>query len=187
MPPGGGNFILSRLHARYSKDGISQDLVFKTAKAIAGGREARNETGKLEEGSVDAGMNNFQARYAIRHEWTGAIACANPVRGVWGGPPEGTQQVATGPTAATDLAFVPRGKTQLAQIVRQDVPEIGLKAEAGAPAEAGADKAPATEPGKTDSKKEKGCGCGASGGAGGWLSLAALALALGLVWRRRRS
>jgi MYXO-CTERM domain-containing protein len=188
MPPGGGNFVLSRLHARYSKDGISEDLVFKTAKAIAGGREWRNETGKLEEGAIDSGMNNFQARYAIRHEWTGKIECANPVRGVWGGPPEGTQQVAQGPTAATDLAFVPRGKTQLAQIVRQDVPEIGLKAGADEAPTAEAGKgAPATEAGKTDAKKEKGCGCGAGGGAGGWLALVALGLVLGLVWRRRRS
>ena len=185
MPPGGGNFVLSRLHARYSKDGISEDLVFKTAKMIAGGREWRGQDGKLEEGAVDSGMNNFQARYAIRHEWTGEISCANPVRGVWGGPPAGSQQVAQGPTAATDLAFVPRGKTQLAQIVRQDVPEIGLKAEAGAPAGAEAGKAPAGEPGKDDKKKEKGCGCGAGGGAGGWFSLASLALAIALVGRKR--
>jgi MYXO-CTERM domain-containing protein len=186
MPPGGGNFVLSRLHARYSKDGISEDLVFKTAKAIAGGREWRNETGKLEEGAIDSGMNNFQARYAIRHEWTGKIECANPVRGVWGGPPEGTQQVAQGPAAATGLAFVPRGKTQLAQIVRQDVPEIDLKAGADeAPTAEPGKEAPASEPGKTDAKKEKGCGCGAGGGAGGWLALVALGLVLGLVWRRR--
>ena len=188
MPPGGGNFVLSRLHARYSKDGINEDLVFKTAKGIAGGREWRNEAGKLEEGAIDSGMNNFQARYAIRHEWTGKMECANPVRGVWGGPPEGTQQVAQGPTAATNLAFVPRGKTQLAQMVRQDVPEIGLKAGAAeAPTAEAGKQAPATEPGKTDAKKEKGCGCGAGGGAGGWPTVAALGLVLGLVWRRRRS
>ena len=188
MPPGGGNFVLSRLHARYSKDGINEDLVFKTAKGIAGGREWRNEAGKLEEGAIDSGMNNFQARYAIRHEWTGKMECANPVRGVWGGPPEGTQQVAQGPTAATNLAFVPRGKTQLAQMVRQDVPEIGLKAGADeAPTAEAGKQAPATEPGKTDAKKEKGCGCGAGGGAGGWPTVAALGLVLGLVWRRRRS
>ena len=32
------------------------------------------------------GTNNFQGRYVILHPWTGAIACANPVRGKWGGP-----------------------------------------------------------------------------------------------------
>jgi len=185
MPPGGGNFVLSRLHARYSKDGIKEDLVFKAAKGIAGGREWRGNDGKLEERSFDSDMNNFQARYAIRHEWTGPIACANPMRGVWGGPPEGTQQVAQGPAAATGLAFVERGKTQLAQIVRQDIPEIDVKAGAPEAAAAGDGKAPATEPAAGDKKKEKGCGCGAGGGASGWLTLVALGLVLGLVRRRR--
>lgn len=45
--------------------------------------------GKLEERSQPSGVNNFQARYAIRHEWTGPVTCANPVRGRWGGPPSG--------------------------------------------------------------------------------------------------
>ena len=128
-------FVLTRLHARYSKDGINEDLVFKAAGAITGGREVRGAGGTLEEGSVAASTNNFQARYAIRHEWTGAIACANPVRGRWGGPPSGTKQIAQGPVAAKDLAFVPRGKTKLGMIVRQDVPEIDIKAgEAETPA-----------------------------------------------------
>jgi MYXO-CTERM domain-containing protein len=187
MPPGGGNFVLSRLHARYSKDGISEDLVFKTARAIAGGREWRGQDGKLEEGAIDYQMNNFQARYAIRHEWTGPIACANPTRGIWGGPPAGSQQIAQGPAAATGLAFVPRGKTELAQMVRQDVPEIGLKAgEAKAPPAGQSDKqAPATGPAAGDKSKGKGCGCGAGGGASGWLTLAALGLLA--CMRRRRS
>jgi MYXO-CTERM domain-containing protein len=179
------SFVLTRLHARYSKDGISEDLVFKAAKSIAGGREWRGQDGKLEEGSIDSGVNNFQARYAIRHEWTGPIACSDPMRGVWGGPPEGSQQVAQGPTAATDLAFVPRGKTQLAQIVRQDVPEIDLKADRAA--EPAQPQQPA-KPGEADSnykpKKEK-AGCAVGGGGGAWW-LAALALGL-LVRRRRRA
>ncbi|HWN83441.1 MAG TPA: DUF2330 domain-containing protein, partial [Candidatus Udaeobacter sp.] len=41
-----GGFVLIRLHARYSKDGISEDLVFKAAPPIAGGREWRGEGGK---------------------------------------------------------------------------------------------------------------------------------------------
>jgi MYXO-CTERM domain-containing protein len=178
------SFVLTRLHARYSKDGISEDLVFKVAKSIAGGREWRGDGSKLEEGAVDSGVNNFQARYAIRHEWTGPIACSDPVRGVWGGPPEGSQQVASGPTAATDLAFVPRGKTQLAQIVRQDVPEIDVKADrSGEPQKP---EQPA-QPGGTGTnykpKKEK-HGCAVGGGGAWWL--AALGLGLLAITRRRR-
>ena len=179
------NFVLTRLHARYSKDGISEDLVFKAAKSIAGGREWRGQDGKLEEGSIDYGVNNFQARYAIRHEWTGPIACSDPLRGVWGGPPEGSQQVAQGPTAATDLAFVPRGKTQLAQIVRQDVPEIDVVADRSA--EPAQPEQPAQQ-GGADSKeykpKKEKEGCAVGGGGAWWL--AALTLAL-LALRRRRA
>jgi len=177
-----GSFVLTRLHARYSKDGISEDLVFKAAKSIAGGREWRGENGKLEEGSIDAGMNNFQARYAIRHEWTGKMECSDPVRGVWGGPPEGSQQVAAGPTAATDLAFVPRGKTQLAQIVRQDVPEIDVKADRSADAAQPEQPAQPEGTGTTYKPKKEKHGCAVGGGGAWWL--AALGLAL-LVLRRR--
>src|SRR6185436_1640105 len=83
----GGGFVLTRLHARYGKDGVPNDLVFKTARPIIGGREVRSETGKLEERATESDYNNFQGRYAIRHEWTGPIACEKPIRGRWGGPP----------------------------------------------------------------------------------------------------
>lgn len=39
--PMGRRFVLTRLHARYSKDGISEDLVFKEAPSIAGGSTLR--------------------------------------------------------------------------------------------------------------------------------------------------
>ena len=52
-----------------------------------------------------SGANNFQGRYIIYHRWQGAITCANPVRGNWGGPPEGTP---ARPVAATDLGAAMR-------------------------------------------------------------------------------
>ena len=187
-------FVLTRLHARYSKDGVSEDLVFKSAKAIAGGREWRGGDGRLEEGAVDAGVNNFQARYAIRHEWTGPIACANPVRGRWGGPPAGTRQIAQGPVAARDLAFVPRGKTRLGMIVRQDIPELGIKAgEAETPTTPAAPPAatgdagaapPATPPPASQPVKKEKSGCAVGGQGGGWLAFLVLGLALRRRWRR---
>jgi uncharacterized protein (TIGR03382 family) len=183
---GGGGFVLTRLHARYAKDGISEDLIFKAAPPIAGGREWRGPEGKLEEGNVPSPVNNFQGRYAIRHEWTGPIACASPVRGIWGGPPAGSQQVSAGPVAATDLAFVKRGAIELAQVVRSDVPEIGLVAGAAAPEEPTTTvpkEDPVATPEKHSPKKEK-KGCAAGGSSGG-LALAGLAL-LALLRRRRR-
>jgi len=177
-----GGFVLTRLHARYGKDGIREDLVFKAAPPIAGGREWRGPDGKLEERAAPYTMNNFQGRYAIRHEWTGPIACANPVRGVWGGPPAGQQIAADAgqPRPALDLAFVPRGKAQLAQIVRQDVPEIGLVIDPKAappatdapPATSGSTPADEGAPPTAERpvKREK-KGCAAGGPDGSWLAV----------------
>jgi MYXO-CTERM domain-containing protein len=184
--------VLTRLHARYGKD-IKDDLVFKAAPPIVGGREFLQDGGKLEERSRPASQNNFQARYAIRHEWTGPITCDNPKRGRWGGPP-GSGNARSTPRAAQDLAFAPRGKAVLPELVRQDIPEIDVKVAQVAPVAAGsgagtgaAGPAPATPP-PTTPKKAAGCGC-ATGDAeardltGG--ALVALA-SLGLLRRRRR-
>ena len=120
----GMDFTLTRLHARYGKS-ITEDLVFRAADPIVGGREIRGSSGRLEKSATKASVNNFQARYAIRHWWTGRIACKSPIRGRWGGPPGGGMPR---PQPALELAFVPRNKTSLPRFLVSDVPEIGVKA-----------------------------------------------------------
>ena len=115
----GNNFVLTRLHTRYDKKALGEDLVFRKAPAILGGREVRDAQGRVERSVTKSSFNNFQARYIIRHAWSGPIACANPIRGRWGGPPAGVQQ--SGPLPARELAFVPRGRTQLKQFVSFNV------------------------------------------------------------------
>jgi MYXO-CTERM domain-containing protein len=167
-----GGLVLTRLHARYGKEGAPNDLVFRKAKAIVGGREQRNESGQLEQRahSEEGGYNNFQGRYAIRHAWTGPITCQNPRRGIWGGPPDGNDPP---DQVATNTAFVERGKVQLPNLVAQDVPEIDVKQ--GVPLPGGA--------GFTN--KPQGCGCASDGTAGlaGGAGLAGFAL---ILLRRRR-
>lgn len=130
-------FVLTRLHARYGSDSLGEDLVFRKAEPIVGGREFMavtpkdandKSTPKLETGSQPGSFNNFQGRYAIRHPWKGPIDCPNPVRGRWGGPPSDQPRNQT--TVAKDLAFAPREGVKLASFVRHDVPEIHLQ---GAP------------------------------------------------------
>jgi hypothetical protein len=121
---GGGGWVITRLHARYSKESLGADIIFKAAPPIAGGREVMGANGQLENGPQSAPYNNFQGRYAIRHQWKGPIACANPIRNQWGGPPGGGQPP---PAPATRLAFVARG-APLAQMVTRDVPELDVKA-----------------------------------------------------------
>ncbi len=163
-----GDFVLTRLHARYGKD-LANDLVFEQAKAITGGRE----TPELEHGAQPSDYNNFQARYAIRHRWEGAITCEHPERGIWGGNPN--------PQPALDLAHAPRGKISLAASVVGPVPELGLAAGATV-----AEPPPAAPPAPATSaqpKKRSGCGCGTSDPAG----LGSILLALAFAVRRPRA
>jgi MYXO-CTERM domain-containing protein len=159
-------FVLTRLHARYGKT-VTEDLVFKAADPIVGGREFLHDNGKLEERSRPDSINNFQARYAIRHEWTGPIQCAKPIRGRWGGPPSGV--TGGGVKPALDLAFAKRGEAKLPELVRQDIPELEVTM-ASAPATipqtqppAGSSQPPAPSPAAAPpaqpSAKKSGCGC----------------------------
>ena len=197
LDPWGGGFVLTRLHARYDKESLGEDLVFREAPAIVGGREFMMGD-KLEKGSRPAGTNNFQARYAMRHLWEGPITCKNPVRGRWGGPPSGSQPK-TKP--AKDLAFAQRGSIELKEIIREDVPEIGVmttakpvetkaivdgqdpstepKPAATAPADAGPPK------GSASSQVRAACSCSAEDGARDTGALGLLSL-LGLLGLRRR-
>jgi len=121
-----GGFTLTRLHARYTKEELTEDLVFQVAPPIIGGREVYVDRNEIETGTKPSSVNNFQGRYAIRHLWTGPIACAHPERGVWGGPPHGRGEEP--PWAARDLAFAPRKGVELQNVVRSDVPEVDIKA-----------------------------------------------------------
>jgi hypothetical protein len=138
VPMGWGtDFVLTRLHARYGRD-LKDDLVFRAAPPIVGGRELVRDGGQLEEGAQPSSINNFQGRYAIRHRWTGPIACDKPRRGIWGGPPDGGGKKP--PQPALNLAFAPRGAVQLASSIHGDVPEIGLRKGVLEPARAPAQK-----------------------------------------------
>ena len=184
-----GDFVLTRLHARYGKD-LANDLVFKAADPIAGGREHLRADGQLEEGAVSDSINNFQGRYAIRHPWTGPVRCAAPRRHVWGGPPpEVANQPgfhAAGTQAALGIAFAPRDAVQLASVVTRDVPEIDLHAGASIPPASSSGSGAGSAMAATTAKKKKsGCGCQTTG-RNGFLG-GALLVGASLLLRRRRS
>jgi len=109
-----GGYVLTRLHARYGKADMKDDLRFAEAKPITGGREVYSKNG-IEYGSKPADQNFFQARYAIRYWWTGEIKCKNPQRAVWGPNPNGSPSLVI---AASKVAFAPRGKLELASVIQ---------------------------------------------------------------------
>ena len=115
--------VLTRLHARYTKDDLEEDLIFKKADPIVGGRGTPSgENPKMaEEGSKPGSYNNFQGRYIMLNEWTGDVKCRNPKYGVWGG--SGPQASAVSPNSGgvknADGAVV------LADLIREDISTLG--------------------------------------------------------------
>ena len=116
-------WVLTRLHTRYSKETLSEDLVFGPVKPVVGGRgsagASREPAGAVQMSSV----NQFQGRYIMRNYWSGAVKCDNPKWGRWGGPPGGkTNQI----RAATKLASAKRGAISLPKLVRSALPQWNL-------------------------------------------------------------
>ncbi len=179
------NMTVTRLHTRYNRATLTEDLVFREAAAVQGGREFITDgRGRPEQGAQPAqyGGNQFQARYAIRHPWTGAVRCARPRRGVWGGPPNG----ATPPTAtARDLADVARGGVQLTRAIRSPIPPIAFSPTPVVPAATPA-VTPPTPPVRParPARPRRRSDSGTPQRAG---LLAGLAAVAGLVFARRRS
>ncbi len=138
QPPGRGmrrrrpvqqssNWVITRLHTRYGKHTLGEDLVFRPAEAIVGGNGMpQGAQGSFaNKGVTTSSRNRFQGRYIIRHFWEGDIDCKNPRRGVWGGP-GGQGQPNT--SAADNLGFSESdGPQALATFVddREKIP--GLK------------------------------------------------------------
>jgi MYXO-CTERM domain-containing protein len=133
-------FVLTRLHARYTRDSLGEDLVFRAADAVVGGREDNSPGGGIlaaahhpdeviamrqSQKAMPGPINNFQARYIIRHPWTGKTDCPNPEFGHWGGPPGG--QASEQPKPALGLAFASRGG-DISMDVARDVPAAGIVA-----------------------------------------------------------
>ncbi|MDP1826294.1 MAG: DUF2330 domain-containing protein [Archangium sp.] len=112
---------ITRLHLRYTKDTLADDLVFKAAEPIAGGIPEVPKTGPAKD-------NRFQGRYIVRKPFDpsqcyrqyalaqGFIAAGSPLAGA-----AGTQAASKKLSAAFD------------SYLRSDVPELGLKAKPEAP------------------------------------------------------
>jgi len=122
-----GNFsswVLTRLHTRYDKATLSEDLVFVPAEPVRGGRGSAGASLEPPGGVQKSPANTFQGRYIIRHYWEGEVACESPTYGRWGGPPNNRdgQQV----EAAGDLGTAKRAPVALKRLVRSALPQLDL-------------------------------------------------------------
>ena len=118
------DFVLTRMHIRVSAQSAGEDLFFRPGPPIEGGRGTPDMEGQMSRGMRAYGVNNFQGRYAILHEWEGAIECETPRRGIWGGPPS-TQRASNQPLAAAGLAFASTASVSLEGFLTEDIPELG--------------------------------------------------------------
>lgn len=105
------SFVLTRLHLRLD-DSTRDDLVFREAPPVSGGREVEPLDGRAR----PATENTFQGRFAIRSPWTGAAACKRPRWGVW----------STGDDEADAGVQVPLDRPMEA-LVESPLPDLGIK------------------------------------------------------------
>ncbi len=190
-----GSWTLTRLHHRYDRDGLDEDLVFRAAPPVVGGRGIPDARGRMEREVQPSGVNNFQGRYAILHRWAGAVTCEHPRRGVWGGPPGGGEPP---PRPALDLSQQSRRNVNLNHYLRRPIPELrrrrhhrrgGARKEAATlPSQARWRDDPAPAP-VTASASLAGCSVGRTVGHGrapAGVALAFGTLLAGWALRRRR-
>lgn len=197
-PPQGGrlrNLVLTRLHYRYDRDDLADDLVFRPAPPISGGRNIpHGPEGTIHDRVSEASRNTFQGRYIILHPWRGAVRCASPSRGRWGGP---TRQLDRHPVeAARNLGHVRRGGVQLDRMIAASTlpaiiptPEVvegyGVRVAERDIALPVQPPAPIATP-RADIPPEPEDGCQCSSAPGGVATLLVPLLALILLRRARR-
>jgi hypothetical protein len=169
------SYVITRLHHRYDAKSLTEDIELRPAASVEGGIDLPTGPEGAASGSVSPGSDNrLQIRYSALHPNKKVIQCENPTRYRWGkAPPEyrGLRKTWT----ARDLAYKKRDKFVLNEVIKSDVPALGIAVAAAAAA------LPANAP--PDAKSDSGCAL-----ASAQHSLprfwAPLWLALALLYRR---
>lgn len=171
---------VTRMHLRYTKETMPEDLVLRAAEPLTGGREVRGSTGELESTTVGGTLNAFMARYTVRHPFAGQVTCKDPHRGVWG---SNSSDAPVTSVAAKDLVFAPHTGTPLASYLIGSVKGLDVTGTAQTPQGATPTSAPppsttgptlSAAPSATTTAQapaapapKSGCGCHAVGASRG--------------------
>ncbi len=196
---------LTRLHARYGKTGVDNDLVFQIKGTLTGGAgtSGRNQTDTTAEDVFVPGRqsNQFQGRYIMHNVWPDEVTCQDPVRGRWIGT--GEVGAAPGPTSGGVPADLPDRSVDDFYLTSADIPATGQPKQIVETIDQGPCEEPAPDwwtgedppragGGDTttdaDRDDEEGGGCAAAGGTAPLGVALAFGLSgmIGLVRRRRR-
>jgi hypothetical protein len=122
------NYTLTRLHYRYTRQSLGDDLVFKVAPPISGGRGIPDRQGELAMEVASSPVNTFQGRYAILHAWREPIDCEAPLRGYWGGPPTAPSTRSVQTAANTALVGAPPKAGVLPALLAQSLTALDVTA-----------------------------------------------------------
>jgi len=125
-------WTLTRLHARYTSESLGEDLVFRTADPVIGGRGMPDAEGRFTEEVQPSSANQFQGRYAVLHPWTGKLVCETPQRGLWGGPPSGGAGSTDVAKSRLQVGAV-RPASNLASLLLDPIPGVTPGKTGGAP------------------------------------------------------
>lgn len=187
------NYVLTRLHYRYSSEDLGEDLVFRQAEPLEGGRGIPSPDGVMMPTQIGRYQNQFQGRYVILHPWENEVSCESPSRGRWGGPQNGASPAPMSAPNTVLTQGVPSAAPDGARYLDQDVPEIEARAADGgeAPSEGtetgtnsnGSGSTATTPPSSTARGGCAGCAASGSSDVGSLLALSAM---LGLAFAIRR-
>lgn len=119
-------YIITRLHHRYSADGLNSDVKVRPAGHVAGGialpegpeGEAAQVVGSAEE-------SKYQVRFNAFHPNKKTEECDKPVPHRWGLAPRSYRGLRKTWTAR-DLAFKKRSRFELSAVVKSAVPTLGI-------------------------------------------------------------
>jgi MYXO-CTERM domain-containing protein len=170
------NFVITRLHHRFSKDSLTEDIKVQPAEHVQGGVGTPVGPNAELPGSVEPSkQSRLQTRYSVSHPSKRVVQCDDPKRWRWGKAPPSYRGLRKTWTAR-DLAYKKRDKFALKDVIKSSVPALGISVAAAA--EAAPEAAPA------EAKQES--GCSVTQGRAPQPLLAVLGAALIALSRRRR-
>lgn len=174
------NFVLTRLHHRYDKEGLPSDIELKPAGPIQGGvGTPAGVDGELPQGTKEGPINTLQTRFVSLHPDISVVNCPAPERYRWGKPPlsyRGAHKI----WVADQLASRDRKQQKPMEVTRTPVPELGIP---GKPTKAQEAAAAAAAPAE---EKKSGCALSAADNASNAATVWSALMLGGAAWLRRR-
>jgi hypothetical protein len=174
-------YVLSRLHHRYDKNTLPNDLELASAPPKRGGiGTPQGPKAELPLDFTEASESRLQMRYTFFHPWQGEQKCQSPDRFRWGKAPR-TYRGLRKTWIAEDLSRKSRTQIKLESVVKTPLPALGIPGRAEGALDAGGGAA------APEAHKSGSCGCSVPGRTAGTPAIVVLASALVFNLFRRRA